>query len=213
MSNKLIIDTSKKSSYIIVTYEDKMMSRILNEQTKVSENLLPTIDSLLAEFSISLQDLDCFCVVTGPGSFTGIRVGISTIKAFCQALGKKMVAKTSFEILNKNICDGVLCMKCTGTSMYYAKYDKFQLVDFGVVANDEIQNMSNNNEIYQIENELCYDGDSCIIKNYIDILNASFEEFVVNGEFVNFEQVEPFYIQASQAEIALIAKGNQDGKN
>ena len=64
--------------------------------------ILPLVNELLTELNLELADLDGFSAVVGPGSFTGVRVGVSTINAFCLSTGKKAVAVTSLELAGEN---------------------------------------------------------------------------------------------------------------
>ncbi len=64
-----------------------------------SEALMPLIDKVLKETSNELSNIDLFCVDNGPGSFTGIRIGLSTCMAFCDALNKKIASVSSLEAL------------------------------------------------------------------------------------------------------------------
>ena len=76
------LDTSKSKTYIVLINDDKEIVKVLEETRKVSENLLVEIDSLLKSENIELNDIDYLGAITGPGSFTGIRIGMATIKAF-----------------------------------------------------------------------------------------------------------------------------------
>lgn len=75
-----------------------------------SESLMPLIDKLFKETNTSLKDIDLFAVDNGPGSFTGIRIGLSTVKAFCDVTHKPCVPVSSLEALayeaveNNNSC-------------------------------------------------------------------------------------------------------------
>ncbi len=57
-----------------------------------AERLMPSVDYLLGASRISIKDIDAFAVSIGPGSFTGLRIGLSTVKGFCYATGKPIVA-------------------------------------------------------------------------------------------------------------------------
>lgn len=65
-----------------------------------SEALLPHIDGLLCDSGLSLGQVDAFAVGVGPGSFTGIRIGCSTIKALAQVLSKPIVPFSSLRALS-----------------------------------------------------------------------------------------------------------------
>jgi len=141
-------------------------------------------------------------VLTGPGSFTGVRVGVATIKAFAQALHKKIVAINSFDVLDSVIDNGLLYLKCTNTSSYCAMYLDGKVTDMCVVNNTDavLDNVS------QLENEVVFDNVGSIITNYPQILANAFLEKYKAGEFVEYNKLEPLYLQLSQAEIALIEK-------
>jgi tRNA A37 threonylcarbamoyladenosine modification protein TsaB len=69
---------------------------------KANSHLLPLVDELLTELKIDVSELDGFCAVVGPGSFTGIRVGVSLVNALAYATGKQAVGVTSLEITGEH---------------------------------------------------------------------------------------------------------------
>lgn len=64
-----------------------------------SAQLLSRIEEILAEAGVFLSYLDAIAVVNGPGSFTGVRIGVSTAKALAEALGKPVMAISRLEVL------------------------------------------------------------------------------------------------------------------
>lgn len=64
--------------------------------------LMPAIEQALEQAGMKKEDVDVFCCSLGPGSFTGIRIGVSTIKAMAYALGKRVLGVTSFDVLAYN---------------------------------------------------------------------------------------------------------------
>jgi tRNA threonylcarbamoyladenosine biosynthesis protein TsaB len=62
-----------------------------------SARLMPTIADLLAAHGLSKEQVDAFVIVSGPGSFTGLRVGIATVKGLCEVLQKPLVAVSMLE--------------------------------------------------------------------------------------------------------------------
>lgn len=102
-------------------FEDKNLILELKETSPKnhSEALMPLIDRLLNETSTSLDDIDLFSVDNGPDSFTGIRIGLSTVKAFCDAKNKPCVSVSSLEALAYTVCenDTYIC------SLIDAKHD------------------------------------------------------------------------------------------
>jgi tRNA threonylcarbamoyladenosine biosynthesis protein TsaB len=67
-----------------------------------SEIIIPTVERLLKDTGNTFQDIDKFAVSTGPGSFTGIRIGMTAVKTFAQALNKPVVAVDALSILGES---------------------------------------------------------------------------------------------------------------
>ena len=106
----LAVDTSNKIASVAIFEDNKFLGeKITDDQKTHSEKFLPIIDELLNELGLNIKDIDMFSVSVGPGSFTGIRIGVSTIKGIAQALNKKVIAVSSLEGLiemaeNENVC-------------------------------------------------------------------------------------------------------------
>ena len=100
----LSIDASGKSAACAVTDGDKVIcSEFINSGLTHSQTLLPMIDKMLKEANVDIKDIDAFAITNGPGSFTGLRIGISTIRAFAQAMNKPVVAVNTLEALAYNM--------------------------------------------------------------------------------------------------------------
>jgi len=86
------IDTSGKSGGITVAEGDLRSSRVIESAPiaggTFSAQLVPTIASLLAKHGYAAKDLSGFAVASGPGSFTGLRVGLSAVKGMAEVLGQ-----------------------------------------------------------------------------------------------------------------------------
>lgn len=92
-----------------------------------SRTLLPMIDAALKNSETPLSDIDCFACAVGPGSFTGIRIGIAAVKGFCDATNKKCIPVSTLEGLAYNlICQPVLAcavMDARCRQVYCALFD------------------------------------------------------------------------------------------
>lgn len=75
----------------------------LNVKSTHSERLMPEIDHVMKQSGLELSDIDVFSVSIGPGSFTGLRIGLSTAKGFSFATGKPIVAVPTLEALAWNL--------------------------------------------------------------------------------------------------------------
>jgi len=76
---------------------------ILNLQTTHSERLMPSIDRLLQESSLSIRDVQGIALALGPGSFTGLRIGVSTVKGLAYALQVPVVGIPTLDALAHNV--------------------------------------------------------------------------------------------------------------
>lgn len=104
MSNYLAIDTS--SGYLIVLAQKGTKSVLRHTDNcamRHSVVLMDEIDAALSEAELTPDECDFFAAVTGPGSFTGIRIGISAAKGFALAAGKPLKPVTAFDMLAYNV--------------------------------------------------------------------------------------------------------------
>ena len=97
------IDTSGRNGSVALCRGDDASFETLQlailEGGTYSARLMPAIAELLEQNSFDKKEVDGFVVVSGPGSFTGLRVGISTVKGLCEVLGKPLVAVSMLEAL------------------------------------------------------------------------------------------------------------------
>ncbi len=101
----LVLDTSSKYLSLAVAEDNKILSqthRLLDR--KHSLQVVPLIEKILRKTKLPLKKIDGFCVSKGPGSFTGLRIGITCIKGLAYVLQKPVVAIPSLDILAQNAC-------------------------------------------------------------------------------------------------------------
>lgn len=125
--NFLAIDTSAK--YLsVVAYARGRIERDFAPDCALRHSvvLMERIDAVLGRIGLAPKDCDFFAAVTGPGSFTGIRIGVSTVKGLCLSCGKPALAVTSFDTLA--YAEGekpLLALADAGHGMFYAcRYDE-----------------------------------------------------------------------------------------
>lgn len=105
--NYLAIDTSGKNLTVIVKKEDKEYIFYDKEcGVNHSVQLMPRVEELASKADFDFKDADFFACVVGAGSFTGIRIGVATVKALCFAFDKPCLSVTSFDTLAYNKADG-----------------------------------------------------------------------------------------------------------
>ena len=97
------IETSTFSGSVSISDDDTLLCEyVFNTGPRHNEVLIPTVERLLSDCGIGKDDLDAVCVSTGPGSFTSLRIGVSTAKALCYSLGADLAGVPSLEILASN---------------------------------------------------------------------------------------------------------------
>jgi tRNA threonylcarbamoyladenosine biosynthesis protein TsaB len=96
----LAIDTCDSRGSVVLLQDDMALA-MANHQTEedYSSWLLPAVGEVLRKGSLRMGDVDVFAVASGPGSFTGSRIGLTTVKAWGEVYGKPLVAVSRLELL------------------------------------------------------------------------------------------------------------------
>lgn len=102
----LAIDTSSPKLGLAMVSGGKLIAKLeLNLEGGHARYLIPSIDKLLKKTKLTLDKIDTLAISIGPGSFTGLRIGVTTVKAIAIAGRKKIVAVPSLDILAYNGLD------------------------------------------------------------------------------------------------------------
>jgi tRNA threonylcarbamoyladenosine biosynthesis protein TsaB len=100
----LYVDTCGATASVAVGDGDRVAAETtLAVDRRLSTRLLAVIDALLGETGMSAGDLDAYGVTRGPGSFTGVRVGMATVKGMALAAGKPVVGVSSLVLVAANL--------------------------------------------------------------------------------------------------------------
>jgi len=108
----LAIDTSTDYLSLAIMKDGKIIGRFHRKcAMRHSSVLVPMIDRVLKKARSKIRDIDCFAVSAGPGSFTGLRIGVATVKGLAYALKKKIVAVPTLDAIAGNVKNfrGVIC--------------------------------------------------------------------------------------------------------
>lgn len=108
----LAIDSTANTSTVALLENDTLISvYTVNTKNTHSQTLLPMVKSLLEASDVTVDDIDAFAVSNGPGSFTGVRIGVATVKGLAFGKNKKCVAVSTTEALSVNLegFDGLVC--------------------------------------------------------------------------------------------------------
>lgn len=106
------IDTCCMTATAALASEDKLIAQtVVNHNRTHSQMMMPQIDAMFKAAEYDIARIDCFAAAAGPGSFTGVRIGIATVKAMAQALDKPCVAISTLKALANNnaLFGGIIC--------------------------------------------------------------------------------------------------------
>ena len=214
----LAIDTSSAICSTALLEDDrKLDEKKLDNGMTHSENLMPLIDKLLKENAVDLKDIDLFACSIGPGSFTGIRIGISTIKPFAEVLNKPIASVTSLETLAANVEKGdviVTLIDARNNQVYagifdnnYNKLEEYMADDINSVI-----------EIIKKYKNIVFVGNGSVLheellqKNFLDasfmsnnkqsainVGKIAYKKYIGNDVY-NADTIFPLYLRKSQAE-------------
>jgi tRNA threonylcarbamoyladenosine biosynthesis protein TsaB len=108
----LAIDSASTACSVCVAKNGNILSSIfINNKLTHSQTLLPSVERVLSLSGISVNDLDHIAVTTGPGSFTGVKIAVSTVKGLAYAKNIPCIAVSSQEALAYNLIgiNGLIC--------------------------------------------------------------------------------------------------------
>lgn len=114
----IAINTAAPVIEIVVVYDEKHIAVRL-EKVMAAEQLLPQLDEMLDKMELRVNDFDSFVCVVGPGSFTGIRIGINTVRSFAYALGKEAFGVTYDRVMAYNSSGKVVSVIEGGAGVCY----------------------------------------------------------------------------------------------
>lgn len=106
------IDTSSTAASVALVDDEQLIGEVVVNSTKThSQKLMPIIDQLLKNCDVKIKDVDLIGISTGPGSFTGIRIGLSTAKGLSHPFDIPLVEVSSLEGMGYNLVmtEGLVC--------------------------------------------------------------------------------------------------------
>lgn len=123
----LAVDTSSMVAAVAVTDNTRLLAEYaLNHKKTHSQKLMPMIKEAMSELELSPRDIDVYAASSGPGSFTGLRIGMTIIKAMAYAAEKPVVSVPTLDALAYNIpsTESIICpiMDARNNQVYSALY-------------------------------------------------------------------------------------------
>jgi tRNA threonylcarbamoyladenosine biosynthesis protein TsaB len=220
----LAFDSTAKAASVAVCEDERCLAlyTIDNGLTQ-SELLMPMTENILKCLHLSFDDIELACASMGPGSFTGVRIGVTTVKGFAQALDKPVVTADSLETLAYGLTtfDGLI------VSALFARVDEVFCAAYNS-ANDGLETviqpsvMTISELLEKLPHTKClFVGDGAVLHKEL-IENTLGENAVFAGERQNiisaanmtllcakraacgttkkYDEISPLYLRVSQAE-------------
>lgn len=220
----LSVETSSKICSVSILEDlNVIYEKTIDNELSHSENLMPLIKEAFDKSNLHLSDIDLFASSKGPGSFTGIRIGISSIMAFVDVTNKPCIGISSLEGLAYNIDSEYVCsiINAKNNNAYCALYKKendyYTLIDDYL--SDSIDNIVKTLSKYK-DLGITFIGDGAI--EFSDIITHNFENALFSDKndmnsisigkaaFYHYKNnldfdksLSPMYLKKSQAERQL----------
>ena len=220
------IDTSSMATSICVIEDNKLICEYtVNTKKTHSQKLMPMIENMLNISDININEIDLIAICEGPGSFTGLRIGMSTVKAIAHANNLPIVSVNSLEVLagNMNLCDKNICsiLDAQRTQVYYGKYKFYndeivELQNIDVIEIDELlEELSNSDDEWILLGEAVYKYEDKIknmdnisiaasshnVNKASSLCSIAMNKYNKNIDIYDCYTVNPTYIRKSQAEV------------
>ena len=183
--NILSVDTTTKNASVAIKTNDKVICDNISNEITHSEKLLPLIDASLKEADLNIKDIDKYFVLNGPGSFTGIRIGLASIKAFSMISKKEIFSISSLtlialkEYLELNTEDEkhiLSSIDARNNRIYYELFKVYKDKNTQKVLFESIINENNDDETIAIEH---------VIEKFSEINNDKVKELYFSGESID----------------------------
>lgn len=177
----LSIETSSKICSVAILENENLIKKIeRNNGLTHSESLMPLIKEILEETNFTLSQMDLLVCDIGPGSFTGIRIGVATVRAFSDSLQIPSVGISSLEGFAYSIKeDGMICsmIDCKNDNCYFAVYqlenEHYTLLQAPKA--DSVENCLTFLSYKYPHTTITFVGDACeVYKDKIEISSSNF---------------------------------------
>lgn len=220
----LAIDTTTAVCSAALTRDDDLLAEITTNIPRThSQRLMPLVDALCQETGLAPADLELLAVTRGPGSFTGLRIGIATVKGLGLALGLPVVGASSLQVLAHNFGGGGLVCPVLNarreqvyTALFRTGRDSVPQAVISEQAMDIVQLPEALGE-YREPIWFCGDAVSLIFPTVQKVLPqarraplhlavsraAALADLAQNLPAIPVDELTPLYLRESQAELQL----------
>ena len=232
------VDTSARSASVAIVEEGAIKGEyFINTMLTHSETLMPMTELLFKSTKCELKDIDVFAVNDGPGSFTGLRIGIAAVKGMAYAVGKPCVGISALESMAYNFSDtdSIICavMDARCSQVYNALFE-VENNNVSRLCQDRALSISElteellklNRKVMLVGDgaQLCYSAMKDTLENVsLAPQNLRFQrasstalvaiKAVNDGKTVSASSLMPKYLRLPQAQRELLAKRNKEKIN
>lgn len=228
----LAVDTSSAVASAALVEDDKLICEVvLNNRLTHSQTIMPIIDDVFKKSELKPSDIDVFAAASGPGSFTGLRIGVTTVKGLAHAVKKPVVGVNTLEALAYNLpfCPYIIApiMDARREQVYNAFYrmengDAVEITPPRAIALSECLA-----ELKEMGEQVVFLGDGVpVFKEKIkEILGSAalFAPHTANAQrasavaeaakrknTVEYSELVPMYLRRSQAEREFDERGKKE---
>lgn len=209
----LNIETATKNCSVSLAIDGKLIAikEIAEENFSHAEKLHVFIEELLKENNIDIKQLNAIAISQGPGSYTGLRIGVSSVKGLCYGLGLPMIALDTLEVLARQlkIEKGYIIPMIDArrmeafTAVFNVDYTLVKPIEALVIDEDTFSDLTE--DIYLIGDGAgkckailnaanIHYPDDIIYPSAKEMASMSYNKYV-NEDFVDVAYFEPFYLK------------------
>lgn len=218
------LDASSDAAAVGLMADGRLLCEYtLNNGKNHSVKLLPAVENMLRDTGLCFSDIDVYACGVGPGSFTGVRIGVATVKGFAQSWEKPTVAMSSLQLLAENIrgFDGlrVAAVCARADELYCAAYNAqdeavlppsvLTVGELSAFLSDKAC-MTVGDVALQYEKELSGKGVQTAWPLAHTISGGAAAglgyRLAQKGELISYCDIAPMYLRASQAEREYLLK-------
>lgn len=184
-NNFLIVDTSQENLVNVVLSNQNNLINLQNENKREClKKLVPMIGEILEKNNLKLTDLDFIGLNSGPGSWTGLRIGYATIKVLSMINSIPVIEYNNFELVKKysNIHEGIILIKSSNDNYYFSEIKNNEAITDGIISEIHLFEKYPNTEKFYLE------------EYSLEFLKSFLDEKFLNKNFSSINDLEPYYV-------------------
>lgn len=225
----LALESSAVAASVALLEDEKILSEnYCNVGFTHSQTLIPMVQNLLSLSETSIKEIDCFAVSAGPGSFTGVRIGVSAVKGLAFGTDKPCIPVSTLEAITEPFRgqDATVCavMDARCKQFYQAFFSCKEGEIYRLTEDRALSALELEQEIKSMPDPVILAGDGGILANQLlgsgryrlappallfqrasSVAMIGARRFK-QGDFISSEQLVPFYLRPPQAERELKKK-------